>query len=418
MGVLTKSQWQSQEADVWVTVERPASEASFATGQSSLLESKVGLAAPAWLSSWMLGALMLVAASAAGGFWWRRRARSMKSRGMETEITASSSMVWTEEPNFAVAAFASEAVEAAAVLVDGDDDSHSCKSGQDAGRWFRSEPKVAVAGFSSAVSASSSAFVEALSASSALTASREKSVLALHRRIMLEAYASEARQTYEGAPIGPPPDLPSLLLKNRIVYLGSPITNEVTELIIAQLLYLNYESADKPVTMYINSTGSTLKNNTRYIGEQKVGMETDAFAIADCMAYIKPKVSTIAIGQAYGTAAMLLGLGAKGKRFALPNATIMLSEPREPPARGARQASDLKILAKEVLQNRKTMAELLAKATDREADKIVEDTQRCYYMSPDDAVTYNLIDKVLTPDKIKEQEKEAGNIQPSFMSAL
>merc|ERR1712232_1334964 len=196
MGVLTKSQWQSQEADVWVTVERPASEASFATGQSSLLESKVGLAAPAWLSLWMLGALMLVAASAAGGFWWRRRARSMKSRGMETEITASSSMVWTEEPNFAVAAFASEAVEAAAVLVDGDDDSHSCKSGQDAGRWFRSEPKVAVAGFSSAVSASSSAFVEALSASSALTASREKSVLALHRRIMLEAYASEARQTY------------------------------------------------------------------------------------------------------------------------------------------------------------------------------------------------------------------------------
>jgi len=236
-------------------------------------------------------------------------------------------------------------------------------------------------------------------------------------RVALGAYASE-RQTYEGAPIGPPPDLPSLLLKERIVYLGTPITNEVSELIIAQLLYLNYESADKPVTMYINSTGSTMKNNTRYVGEQKVGMETDAFAIADCMAYIKPQVMTIGIGQAYGTAAVLLGLGAKGKRFALPNATIMLSEPREPPARGARQASDLKILAKEVLQNRRTMAELLAKATDKQPDQIVKDTQRCYYMSPDEAVTYNLIDKVLTPEKMKEQAKEAGKELPSFVSAM
>ena len=77
-------------------------------------------------------------------------------------------------------------------------------------------------------------------------------------------------------------------------------------------------------TRYINSTGSTIKNNTRYIGESKVGLETDAFAIADCMQYIKPKVNTIAIGQAYGTAAMLLGLGTKGNRFALPNSTIML----------------------------------------------------------------------------------------------
>merc|ERR1719401_2303879 len=191
-------------------------------------------------------------------------------------------------------------------------------------------------------------------------------------RTQRAAYTS-APQTYEGAPIGPPPDLPSLLLENRIVYLGTPITNEVTELIIAQLLYLNHESADKPVTMYINSTGSTMKNNTRYVGEQKVGMETDAVAIADCMAYIKPQVMTIGIGQAYGTAAMLLGLGTKGKRFALPNATIMLSEPREPPARGPRQASDLKILAKEVMQNRKTMSEMLGKATDKPPEQIVTD---------------------------------------------
>lgn len=229
----------------------------------------------------------------------------------------------------------------------------------------------------------------------------------------LGAYA-EARQTYEGAPIGPPPDLPSLLLKNRIVYLGSPITNAVTELIIAQLLYLNYESADKGVTMYINSTGSTMKNSTKYIGEQKVGMETDAFAIADCMRYIKPEVSTVAIGQAYGTAAMLLGLGAKGKRFALPNATIMLAEPREPPSRGPRQAADIQIVAREVLQNRKTINELLARATERTTDEVARDTRRCYYLSPEEAVEYGLLDKVLTPERAKEQGQEL----PSFISSL
>jgi ATP-dependent Clp protease protease subunit len=233
-------------------------------------------------------------------------------------------------------------------------------------------------------------------------------------RVQLGAYASE-RQTYEGAPIGPPPDLPSLLLKNRIVYLGTPITNEVTELIIAQLLYLNYESADKPVTMYVNSTGSTMKNSTKYVGEQKVGLETDAFAIADCMGYIKPEVQTIGIGQAYGTAAVLLGLGTKGKRFALPNATIMLAEPREPPARSARQASDIRIQAKEVLQNRKTMAELLARATGKTQEEVMKDTQRCYYLTPDEAVKYNLIDKVLTPDKLQDA---TGEGLPSFVSAL
>jgi len=233
------------------------------------------------------------------------------------------------------------------------------------------------------------------------------------RRTQCAAYAS-APQTYEGAPIGPPPDLPSLLLKNRIVYLGTPITAEVTELIVAQLLYLNYESADKPVTMYINSTGSTIKNNTRYVGESKVGLETDAFAIADCIRYIKPQVMTIGIGQALGSAAMLLGLGTKGKRFALPNATIMLSEPREPPAQGPRQASDIKILAREVLQNRSTMSELLATATGKRKEDVVKDTGRCYYMSPHEAVEYGLIDKVLTPDKLRE----VGQELPSFVSAL
>eukprot|EP00438_Fugacium_kawagutii_P004816 Skav227004 [mRNA] locus=scaffold969:2793:14288:- [translate_table: standard] len=159
-------------------------------------------------------------------------------------------------------------------------------------------------------SASSSASGTALWTTSLLAAAIGTRCCARKSRTARAAYAS-APQTYEGAPIGPPPDLPSLLLKERIVYLGTPITAEVTELIIAQLLYLNYESADKPITLYINSTGSTIKNNTRYIGESKVGMETDAFAIADCMGspgetlvvpvrgtYIKPDIQTIAIGQA------------------------------------------------------------------------------------------------------------------------
>merc|ERR1712008_618457 len=147
-------------------------------------------------------------------------------------------------------------------------------------------------------------------------------------------------------------------------------------------------------------------------GEQKVGLETDAFAIADCMQDIKPQIMTIAVGQAYGTAAMLLSLGAKGKRFALPNATIMLSEPRE---RGPRQASDIRILAKETLQNRATMADLLSMGTGKPAEQVVKDTQRCYYMTPDEAVNYNLIDRVLTPEGMKAEQ---GKDLPSFVSAM
>jgi ATP-dependent Clp protease protease subunit len=133
------------------------------------------------------------------------------------------------------------------------------------------------------------------------------------------------------------------------------------------------------------------------------------------MQYIKPQIMTIAVGQAYGTAAMLLSLGAKGKRFALPNATIMLSEPREPPARGPRQASDIRILAKETLQNRATMADLLSMGTGKPAEQVVKDTQRCYYMTPDEAVNYNLIDRVLTPEGMKAEQ---GKDLPSFVSAM
>ena len=129
-------------------------------------------------------------------------------------------------------------------------------------------------------------------------------------------------QTYDGVQIGPPPDLPSLLLHNRIVYIGMPLVPAVTELIIAELLFLNYESSDKPIYMYINSSGTLNAQG------QPVGLETEAFAIADCMRYIKPPVHTIALGQAFGSAAMLLSMGKKGCRYSLPNATILLNQPK------------------------------------------------------------------------------------------
>jgi len=189
----------------------------------------------------------------------------------------------------------------------------------------------------------------------------------------------------------PPPDLPSLLLNARIVYLGMPLVPAVTELIIAQLLYLQYHEPEKPVIMYINSTGSN-----RGDGEI-VGFETEAFAIADTMAYIKPQVQTICVGQAYGMAAMLLASGAKGYRAALPHATIMLNQPKTA-AQG--QASEIAIKAREAMANRQLMLEILAEKTGQPIDKITTDSSRSFYMTPDDAKAYGLIDKVLLPSQL------------------
>ena len=148
----------------------------------------------------------------------------------------------------------------------------------------------------------------------------------------------------------PPPDLPSLLLKERIVYLGLPLFSDddakrqlgmdVTELIIAQLLYLEFDDPDKPIYFYINSTGTSW-----YTGDA-VGFETEAFAICDTINYIKPPIHTICIGQAMGTAAVILSSGTKGHRAALPHASIVLHQPIS----GARgQATDIQIRAEEVL---------------------------------------------------------------------
>ena len=188
--------------------------------------------------------------------------------------------------------------------------------------------------------------------------------------------------------MGPPPDLPSLLLHNRIVYVGMSIVPSVTELVVAQLLYLNHISSDV-ITMYINSPG------TNAPGGKAFSFDTEAFAIADTMQFIKPPIRTICVGQAFGTAAMLLSLGQKGNRFALPNASIMLHQPK---SRASGQASDVAIKAREILNNRKVTNEILARTTGKDLAVVQQDTARAKYLSPEEAIAYGIIDRVLFPD--------------------
>jgi ATP-dependent Clp protease protease subunit len=198
----------------------------------------------------------------------------------------------------------------------------------------------------------------------------------------------------------PPPDLESLLLKERIVYLGMPLFSsddvkrqvgiDVTELILAQLLYLEFDNPEKPIYFYINSTG------TAWYDGAAIGFETEAFAICDTLSYIKPPVHTICIGQAMGTAAMILSAGTKGYRASLPHATIVLNQPRT----GTQgQATDIQIRAKEVLDNKRTTLEILSRNTGQPVEKLAKDTDRMLYMSPYQAKEYGLIDRVLESPK-------------------
>jgi len=191
--------------------------------------------------------------------------------------------------------------------------------------------------------------------------------------------------------IGPPPDLPSLLFDNRIVYLGMPISASVTELIVSELLYLQSEKPTDPITMYINSAGTTTEEG------QLVGFESEAFAIYDTMNYVSTPIETVCVGKAYGLAAMLLANGKKGKRGSMPYGTVMLHQPRGQMAQG--QASDIAIKAKEVLYNRKLALDIMATLTGQTIDKLTEDTNRCLYMEPDAAIKYGVIDRMLEEPK-------------------
>ena len=198
----------------------------------------------------------------------------------------------------------------------------------------------------------------------------------------------------------PPPDLESLLLKERIVYLGMPLFSDdeikrqlrvdVTQLIIAQLLYLEFDNPEKPIFFYINSTGTSW-----YTGDA-IGFETEAFAICDTIRYVKPPVHTICIGQAMGTAAMILSAGTKGHRAALPHASIVLHQPRS----GARgQATDIQIRAQEVLHNKRTLMEMLSINTGKTVEQLSRDSDRMTYFTAEEAKEYGLIDRVLTSQK-------------------
>jgi ATP-dependent Clp protease protease subunit len=172
-------------------------------------------------------------------------------------------------------------------------------------------------------------------------------------------------------------DIYSRLLKDRIIIIGTPIDDNSANLIIAQLLFLEAEDPEKDISMYVNSPG---------------GLVTSGLAIYDTMQYIKSDVSTICIGQASSMAAFLLAAGARGKRFALPNARLMIHQPL---GGFQGQATDIGIHAKEILKVRERLNEVLAKHTGQSLERIRLDTERDYFLSSEEAREYGLIDGIL-----------------------
>ncbi len=176
-------------------------------------------------------------------------------------------------------------------------------------------------------------------------------------------------------------DIYSLLLKERIVFVGTPITDQVANLVVAQLLFLNREDPEAPIQMYINSPGGQI-----YAG----------LAIYDTMQMISNPISTVAVGVTASFGTVLLTAGTKGQRYALPNATIHMHQPLG----GAQgQATDIEIQAKEILRLKERLNKILAQHTGQPLDVIERDTDRDFYMSAEDAVKYGLVDKVLEPPK-------------------
>ena len=183
-------------------------------------------------------------------------------------------------------------------------------------------------------------------------------------------------------------DIYSRLLKDRIVFIGGPIDDNVANVVVAQLLFLESEDPDKDIHLYINSPG---------------GVVTAGLAIYDTMQYLKPDVSTICIGQAASRGSLLLTAGAKGKRFALPLARIMIHQPLG----GAQgQSTDIQIQAKEILRLREVGNDILVKHTGQSRDKVVADTERDNFMSAEEAKAYGLIDEVITRPVKKTASKD------------
>ncbi len=193
-------------------------------------------------------------------------------------------------------------------------------------------------------------------------------------------------------------DIYSLLLKNRIIFLGEPINNHVANVVIAQMLFLDNENPDKEIRLYINSPG---------------GIITAGLAIYDTMQIVTAPVSTICVGLAASMGTVLLAAGTKGRRYALANSTVHIHQPLG----GAEgQAVDIEIEARRIMRERERLNGILAKHTGQPLDRIVQDTDRNYYMDPPNAVEYGVIDEVLT-NPSKFEEKQAKTESPYVKKA-
>ena len=185
-------------------------------------------------------------------------------------------------------------------------------------------------------------------------------------------------------------DIYSKLLKERIIFLGTPIDDTVANLIMAQLLHLEAEDADKDINLYINSPGGEI---------------TGLFAIYDTMQFIKPEIATYCMGQAASAAAVLLAAGTRGKRHSLPHARILIHQPY---GGAAGQAADIEIQAKEITRMRELLERVLAHHTGQPIEKVAKDTDRDFIMSADEAKEYGLIDEVIVTRELAEVPQAAG----------
>jgi len=184
-------------------------------------------------------------------------------------------------------------------------------------------------------------------------------------------------------------DIYSRLLKERIIFLGTPVTDEIASLVIAQMLFLEADDPDKDITFYINSPG---------------GAVTAGMAIYDTMGYVHCDIVTLCMGQAASMGALLLAAGAKGKRYALPNSRILIHQPM---GGFHGQATDIDIHAQEILRMRNDLNKILAQHTGQNIRKIKKDTERDYFMSAEEAKKYGIIDKVLAKRAKSEMETES-----------
>ena len=176
-------------------------------------------------------------------------------------------------------------------------------------------------------------------------------------------------------------DIYSRLLKERIIFLGTPINDEVANNVMAQLIFLEYENPEKDITLYINSPG---------------GYVSAGLAIYDTMQHVRPNIATICIGNCASMAAVLLAAGTKGKRYALPHSRIMLHQPS---GAATGQSTDIQITAKEIVRTKETLAEIVAKHTGKAIDEVREKTDRDFYMGPEEAKAFGVIDEIFVPRK-------------------